>query len=116
MAMSSKTIATLQRVHKNQPEHLQFFGVIGNALSFSRMSISQNRFPLLGDMLYFLQIALTQMAKVAMNRLTEMKDRTSWTRSVMLETPLCSRMFIFVLFLFQSQHPFWPAIHFRVYE
>ncbi len=25
MAMSSKTIATLQRVHKNQPEHLQFF-------------------------------------------------------------------------------------------
>ena len=37
----------------------------------------------LEDMLYFLQIALTQMAKVAMNRLTEMKDRTSWTRSVM---------------------------------
>ncbi|TWG95686.1 hypothetical protein L614_000800000620 [Ochrobactrum sp. J50] len=81
--MSSKTIAALALVHRNPPKHFQFSEITGNALSFTHVFVPKTGSRFLEDMLYFLQIALTQMAKVAMNRLTEMKDRTSWTRSVM---------------------------------
>lgn len=76
--MSSRSIAASRQVHRNQQKHFQFSGMFGNALSLCHMSWCPKPVsPLLGDMLYFLQIALTQMAKVAMNRLIEMKDKMS---------------------------------------
>lgn len=46
--MSSKTIAALALVHRNQPKHFQFSEITGNALSCYACLCPQNRFPLFG--------------------------------------------------------------------